>query len=106
MNIRNISQLEYSHYTGNTPHNDVFLITAPGANKRIAIYSISNYSAGACTIQEGGDETDTTGDIVFKSPDGTVCNLDAPIVLKSNKGVRVDRTGMTILYTIINNSVS
>ena len=105
MNIRNVSQLKTAHYTGAGSYNTSHLIAAPGANKHIAIYVISNWSGASATLQDADSVSDSAGPTLFVCKDGMI-TLDAPIILRANKGVNVDQTGVTILYTIINNAVA
>lgn len=105
MNIRNVSELKAAHYTGAGSYNSTHLIAAPGANKHIAIYVVSNWSGASLTIKDADDVSDSGGETQFVCKDG-IMSLDAPIILPANKGITVDQTGATILYTIINNAVT
>lgn len=103
MNIRNVSQLKHAHYTGSGSHNSSFLISAPGANKKVAIFAILNSSGSTLHVNEADDASDVGGDLLCRVPNGGTISLEAPIVLAPNQGVIVDATGCTILYTILEN---
>ena len=105
MNIRNVSQLKSAHYDGVSPNNVTHLIASPGVNKSIAIYVVSNWSGATVKITDADDASDSAGLIRFACKDGMI-TLDAPVVLPPNKGVTVDQSGVTILYTVINTSVA
>tara|TARA_Y100001963_G_C6765923_1_gene442212 strand:+ start:426 stop:755 length:330 start_codon:yes stop_codon:yes gene_type:complete len=105
MNIRNISQLKSAHYTGSGDYNSSFLIAAPGAGKHIAIYAICNWSGASVKVTQAANVSDTGGAILFACKDGMI-SLEAPIIAADGDGILVDQTGVTILYTIIDNSVA